>query len=135
MAKGDTWERGADNERRVGKALDALRSEGWVVVHDVRRDFGNIDHVVAGPGGVFTVETKSRRYEERALGQAWGHARWLSERIGVSATPLLCIVERDVKPHTRRGVSVLPLGLLVERLQAGPRAASDQNVLELIANL
>jgi hypothetical protein len=121
MALGDTWERGADNERRVGKALERLRADGWLVVHDLPRDYGNIDHIACGRNGIYTIETKSRRYDERKdLNQAWGHARWLSRRLGIPVSPLLCIVERDLKPHTRRGVHILPLTDLSSDLQRQP---------------
>jgi Nuclease-related domain len=35
------------------------------VLHDVSLGRGNIDHVVVGPGGTFTVETKSHRGSRR----------------------------------------------------------------------
>ena len=53
-------ELGRAGELIVGQALDALRADGYHVFHDVRADYGNIDHVVAGPGGIFAVETKMR---------------------------------------------------------------------------
>jgi hypothetical protein len=54
------WRVGAQGERWVAEHLDKLVKRGWTVVHDVsvgERD-ANIDHVVVGPGGVFTVNTK-----------------------------------------------------------------------------
>jgi len=50
--------RGAVGEEKVGEILAAL-TEGYVVLHDVACPYGNIDHVVVGPNGVFAVETKS----------------------------------------------------------------------------
>jgi len=47
-------------ERYVGAVLDELRVDGFQIVHDVPDKKGNIDHVVIGPGGVFTIETKTR---------------------------------------------------------------------------
>jgi len=47
-------------ERYVGAVLDDLRADGFQIVHDVPDKKGNIDHVVIGPGGVFTIETKTR---------------------------------------------------------------------------
>jgi hypothetical protein len=51
---------GARAERMVGQELERLRGLGYEVFHDVVADGFNIDHVVIGRGGVFTVETKAR---------------------------------------------------------------------------
>jgi len=51
---------GEMGERMVGQELERLRGLGYEVIHDVIGDGFNIDHVLIGPGGVFTVETKAR---------------------------------------------------------------------------
>ena len=53
------WRIGADGEEAVAEQLDRLDAE-WRVLHAVRvGDRGSdIDHVVIGPGGVFTVNSK-----------------------------------------------------------------------------
>jgi hypothetical protein len=68
---------GRDGERAVGQALEQLRRYGYRVFHDILGPNWNIDHVVIGPGGIFTVETKTLskplrgraviRYERRSL--------------------------------------------------------------------
>src|SRR5919201_4250434 len=44
---------------------------GWSVWHDLADDYGNIDHLVIGPGGVFLLDSKnlwgSFSVEERVL--------------------------------------------------------------------
>ncbi len=50
---------GLEGERAIGEFLDNLRSKGFHVFHDVLGDGFNVDHVVIGPQGVFTVETKT----------------------------------------------------------------------------
>lgn len=50
--------RGLRAERRVGDNLDRLVAHGCRVLHDVPLLFGNVDHVVLSPVGVFAVETK-----------------------------------------------------------------------------
>lgn len=50
---------GRDGERAVAEVLDRLRESGYKVFHDVLGDGFNIDHVVIGPTGVYTVETKT----------------------------------------------------------------------------
>lgn len=49
---------GLDGEMAVGEELNLLMLEGCRVFHDVPIDYGNIDHVVVSPSGVFAVETK-----------------------------------------------------------------------------
>lgn len=57
----ELWERGAQGEVEVARALESL-PEGWVVLHDLAwpgRPRANLDHVVVGPGGVFVVDAKN----------------------------------------------------------------------------
>ena len=51
---------GRDGEKAVGQFLEKLREQGYRVFHDVVGNGFNIDHVLIGPAGVFTVETKTR---------------------------------------------------------------------------
>ncbi|WP_202867679.1 nuclease-related domain-containing protein [Kribbella pittospori] len=56
---GYAWFRGALGEIAVGRLLSRLDSK-WVVLHAVPVGRGaDIDHVVVGPSGVFTVNTKN----------------------------------------------------------------------------
>lgn len=52
-------------ERIVAEYLDHLKSEGWRVFHDVPAESNgarfNLDHIAVGPGGVWAIETKTRR--------------------------------------------------------------------------
>jgi hypothetical protein len=59
------WRRGAEGERIVGGALDALGSRGLVVLHDrlIPRSRANIDHIAVGPRAVHTIDAK--RYTGR----------------------------------------------------------------------
>lgn len=50
---------GRDGEREVGHILEALRSTGATVLHDILGKDFNIDHVVISTKGIFTVETKT----------------------------------------------------------------------------
>jgi hypothetical protein len=50
---------GVDGERAVGQFLERLRGGGFQVFHDVIGVGFNVDHVIIGPAGVFTVETKT----------------------------------------------------------------------------
>ena len=52
-------------ERFVGDCLEPLKRQGWHVFHDIPGKAGgrrfNIDHVAVGPGGVWAIDTKTRR--------------------------------------------------------------------------
>ena len=54
------WRRGAEGERIVGGALDALESGGLVVLHDrlIPRSRANIDHIAVGTHAVYTIDAK-----------------------------------------------------------------------------
>ena len=73
------WRKGAEGEEFVGPKLDKLKEHGWYVLHSVPVGKGesDIDHVVIGPGGVFTINTKMHsgkkiwvsKYQMRVNGQ------------------------------------------------------------------
>jgi len=50
---------GIEGEKAVGQFLERLREQGYQVFHDLQGEDFNVDHVIIGPGGVFTVETKT----------------------------------------------------------------------------
>ncbi|MGW7364789.1 nuclease-related domain-containing protein [Streptomyces sp. NPDC054841] len=53
------WRTGLAGEKRVGSELNRLSRQGWRVLHSIPlpRDV-DIDHLLIGPGGVFTINTK-----------------------------------------------------------------------------
>ncbi|WSD35348.1 NERD domain-containing protein [Streptomyces sp. NBC_01750] len=55
----DSWRKGLAGERRVGSELQRLSNRGWRVLHSVPlpREV-DIDHLLIGPGGVFSINTK-----------------------------------------------------------------------------
>jgi hypothetical protein len=61
---------GLDCELAVGQELNQLMLEGCRVYHDFPADKFNIDHVVAGPKGIFAVETKGRAKKDKKGGAA-----------------------------------------------------------------
>ncbi len=56
--------RARDGERAVAEYLDTLREGGHRVFHDVVGTGFNIDHIIVGPKGVFTIETKTLNKRE-----------------------------------------------------------------------
>lgn len=56
----DKLEFGLEGEVFVGEFLNEVRRENeWYVLHDYDMGYGNIDHIVIAPQGVFTIETKN----------------------------------------------------------------------------
>ncbi|MFF9048061.1 nuclease-related domain-containing protein [Streptomyces parvulus] len=55
----DSWRKGLEGERRVGAELDRLGRYGWRVLHSIPlANKVDIDHLLIGPGGVFSINTK-----------------------------------------------------------------------------
>jgi hypothetical protein len=119
----ERWARGAAGERKVGATLEGLGPD-WHVLHDIYLGRGNIDHIVVGPGGVYTVETKSHRgrisvehIDEKMLRQAYAEKKLLEEITGLKVEALLVFSQAYLVgsvPAHRRGVTVIP-----ERMLAG----------------
>lgn len=67
------WRKGAVGEALVAQVLSELPAD-FVVVNDVSKRFGNIDHVVIGPTGVYVIDTKNWTGSVKADGQ--GELLW-----------------------------------------------------------
>jgi len=54
---------GIRGEKAIGQLLETFRADGYQVFHDIPCESGgkkfNIDHVIVGPQGMFTIETKT----------------------------------------------------------------------------
>jgi hypothetical protein len=50
---------GQEGERAVAEYLDRFRERGYYVFNDLEGDGFNVDHLLIGPTGVFTIETKT----------------------------------------------------------------------------
>lgn len=62
----DSWRKGLEGERRVGAELNRLTHQGWRVLHSIPlANNVDIDHLLIGPGGVFSVNTKY--HDKRAV--------------------------------------------------------------------
>ncbi|HUW36184.1 MAG TPA: nuclease-related domain-containing protein [Rhodocyclaceae bacterium] len=48
-----------EGEKAVGQLLERLRASGYAVFHDLIGTDFNVDHVIIGSAGVFTIETKT----------------------------------------------------------------------------
>jgi hypothetical protein len=115
-------DRGARGEEHVGGLLNELLPQGWRVIHDATLGHGNVDHILIGPAGVFTIETKSHpgpirvsRIHGATLRQASDHAEALTRATGLQAEALIVYSRAWVdRPLARRKrVRVLPARMLV----------------------
>jgi nuclease-like protein len=146
------WRMGARGERFSGWLLDRL-PEGWHVFHDVPvgERGATIDHLVIGPAGVFTVNTKNLRgkiwlaprtllvdgrkrdYLPKAVREAGRASRLLGEalRRPIAVTPVLSIIadEWTVKERPTDVIVATPRGvkrLLLDRGGTlGPREVNE----------
>jgi Nuclease-related domain len=132
------WGQGARGERVVGELLESLTADGWRVMHDVRvGQRGNIDHLVLGPGGVFTVETKSThgRLHPSMLKQAYAQKKLVERITQRPAHALLVFSTAKLRPSTRRGVGVMAAGDLAAHLAQRPVSLAPAEVDRLATTL
>lgn len=112
----DRWRAGLAGERIIAGELERLNRHGWRCLHSIPlpRLNADIDHLLIGPGGVFTINTKNFRAKSIWVGdetvkvnhgparplvgksrrEAARAARVLSQRCGfpVSVLPILAFV-------------------------------------------
>jgi hypothetical protein len=108
------WEGGAKSERIVDKQLGKLKLDGWQVLSSVMKNSGaDVDHLVIGPPGVFTINVKhhygariwvgeqvvdvdgeQHRYLPNSRHEANSAARILNDSVGlpIRVTPVLAFV-------------------------------------------
>src|SRR5271165_6734218 len=133
-------DRGASGEEHVGALLEELSERGWRVIHDATFGHGNVDHILIGPPGVFTIETKSHpgpvrvgRVHGATLSQARAHSSALARATGLRAEPLIVYSRAWVdRPLSRRkGVRFLPARMLLGYLTRRRETLSPQEIEEL----
>jgi hypothetical protein len=140
---GWSWAKGAAGEAVVGQALATLPPTHWRVLHDLPiGDRGaNVDHLVIGPPGVFTINTKhlsgrvdvdreqirrngrATRFLDAAVREADRVRAVLERAVGevVEVEPLLVVHGAEVRVGSQpRDVTVLTSGQLIGWLSALP---------------
>jgi hypothetical protein len=145
-----SWEVGAKGERIVDKRLAKLKRDGWQVLPSVmKRSGADIDHLVIGPPGVFTINTKHHRdariwvgehtvkvnnaqkpYLPKSRHEARSAARVLTNAVGmqVQVTPVLAFVgAASISTRGSRGDVLIIRGEQAEQaLRALPAVYSIQ---------
>jgi hypothetical protein len=149
------WRVGANGEKKVGKELAKLSSD-WHVLHAVQvSEAGtDIDHVVIGPAGVFTLNTKCRPdgtvtvyehalyvsgfkvdYLQKSRGEARRATRLLTEACGFAVDVRSAIVFVDLTDIKDKGrpndVLVTTRRRLTGLLQSLPSCLNSEQVTSI----
>ena len=159
-----TLKLGRDGERAVAQYLEWFRTAGFFVIHDVPNDGANIDHVLLGTKGLFTIETKTISKPERGeckvrvvdgkvsanghvldrdpLVQAKAQARWLSNflteaRFRPFVQPVVVFPGWFVEPFDMKaaGVWVLEPKALERFIESQPERHSRDEVKAMASAL
>jgi hypothetical protein len=137
----EAWRKGYEGEVMTAAALGRLPAS-YVVLHDLRLpgSRANIDHLVVGPTGVFTVETKhyssdvvisrgrarhAGRSMDDAVRQANGQAEAVRSALGCPVRAIVCI----------QGASVTTAGWFTKPLVDGVRFCDGGRLVRAITNL
>jgi hypothetical protein len=137
-------DRGASAEEHVGSLLEQLPASRWHVIHDASFGRGNIDHILIGPPGLFTVETKSHpgpvrvgRVHGATIRQAQAQRDAIEQVVAMRVEPLLVFSRAWVdRPLARRkGVRVLPARVLIAHLRKRKEVLSHAEVDEAHGHL
>jgi hypothetical protein len=130
-------DRGASAEEHVGSLLATLPQPQWRVIHDASFGHGNVDHILIGPAGAFSVETKSNpgpvrvsRVHGATIRQAQAQRKAVELATGLSVEPILVYSRAWVdRPGARRkGVRVLPARMLVSHLERSRETLMPEEV-------
>lgn len=147
------WYLGAVGEIRVGTTLRRL-PDGWTAFHalPVGANQSDIDHIVVGPGGVFTINAKHHRdkpiwvaecqflvsghkhpYLRNAVYDADRVAGLLGDRMPVPVHPMIVLVDpKSVKiKKAPERVAVVDVRHLVRWLKERPVTLTPDTVAEL----
>ena len=114
---------GAKGEEAIGARLDKLEERGWHVLHSIPVGKGksDIDHLLIGPGGAYTINTKNHPDKQVWVGQ---HAI----RVGGHSTRYLPIARFEAERAERllsaavgfpvpvRGVLVILTGTVIPQV-------------------
>lgn len=132
----DQYLKGNSGEERVGVRLNGLYEHGWGILHAIPLYDGraDIDHLLVGPGGVWTINAKSHgslpilvNRDRMSVGRTFvDHiqaARWEAEVVSqLVAThgfpvPVQPAVALDISVGTNFHVTSEPEGVVVDRVE------------------
>jgi len=144
------WFRGALGEIEVGRELSRL-GPAWTTLHavPVGEADTDIDHVVIGPGGVFTINTKNHAgkaiwladrtfmvngQKTKHIPTALSEARGAAKRLLVDVTPLIVVVRpRQITRKAKPAVVVVSSRDLARWLRKLPTVLDPQAIAAIVA--
>ena len=158
----EKWRRGAEGSEYTGKAVQSLTRKGWQARHDLKGKYGNLDHIVSGPGGVFLLDSKNlsgtARIEDGVFrvhfdvspindysltrlprwmnGAAFGLREELHARLGWIVDVVPVVVVCGYFPQRIEdcdGVACVALDALVDWLEQQPTRLSDRDAVTVAA--
>lgn len=157
LPKYDRIDYGYKGEKEVGKILDSL-PDNFKVIHDIFVDKWNIDHLVIGPTGIYTIETKNHRgvitidgdtlningklFEKNIINQALSEAFYIKEKIEKSLgikmfiKPVIVFANPKtyVKANEVKGVKILSIRMLKDYLMKN-KIVLNLNYIEKIYSI
>ena len=79
------YRQGYKGEDEVTRVLSSALSDDYHLINDVifSDGYGNIDHIVLGPNGLFTIETKNHRGKIKCYGDHWSWQYRRANRTGL----------------------------------------------------
>lgn len=134
------WRRGAEGERVIAELLESDLPDDYFVFNDVRFPgrMANIDHIVIGPSGIYTINTKNWRgivkWSEDGNTLMWNgepEKKRTAEAAQADALDvhdkLRVLMNRDffVKP-----ILVFPMAKVVPKLDASVELQQDDYLIE-----
>lgn len=152
-----SWYQGAVGEIKVGKTLARLGPE-WTVLHavPVGTRKGDLDHVLIGPAGVFTINTKHHRHRtvevngdhiktgkyelpytpaarREAAKASTSLKRAVGKAVGVEAIVVFVGVKQLIIHQAPAGVAVMTHRKLLPWLKHRPLILNSQEVSDIAA--
>ena len=121
------WAVGATGERRTARVLRRMSEDGIVAVHDIQREFGNVDHLAVTPSGVYLIETKNLQGSARFQGNRLVIGRsdhpddeYAPYGIGARVRAAAYEVSQEIASLTGEKIWVQGLVVMWNRLDEGP---------------
>lgn len=144
--------KGSEGEGAVETELEKL-PQGFFIFHDISTGRGNVDHLVVGPTGIFTIETKRWKGSPKVkdgylyvggqscykpLNQAFAEAMAIRDYLIKKGfkpfvTPILCFSQRVARGFKEKikGVWVLGLDQVISFIQSQPPSLPNSKLIQL----
>jgi|GEM_PF-890324 len=144
--------RGSEGEGAVERELEKL-PQGFFIFHDISTGRGNVDHLVVGPTGIFTIETKRWKGSPKVkdgylyvggqscykpLNQAFAEAMAIRDYLIKKGfkpfvTPILCFFQRVARGFKEKikGVWVLGLDQVISFIQSQPPSLPNSKFIQI----